>query len=492
MSDATEQAHVWGKYDGPHIDLRDFIQRADDAGELIRIPGVDRALEMGAMAEAVAHKRLEAPAVLFDEIPGFPKGFRVLSGSTNSKTRLAMLLGLPYDGTLLGLVRAYRSRMKTHTPIPPRVLNTGPIFDNVDRDDDVDLGKFPAPKVHEEDGGYYIGTDDLVVMRDPDGGWVNMGTYRVQVHSKNSTGLWISPGKQGRQIRDKYHNAGQPCPVLICCGHDPLLFLAASQEVRYGLSEYDYAAGHRGIPFDVVMSEVYGLPMPANAEIVIEGEMVPGDYQVEGPFGEFTGYYASPQSNQPVVRVKRVYYRNDPILTMATPMRPPTDLSFAKCIVKAGMIWDEVERAGLAGVQGVWCHEAGISRMFNVISIKQAYAGHARQAGVLATACQGGAYLGRFTVVVDHDVDPTDIFDVLWAMCTRCDPATDIDIIRRMWSGPLDPLVPHGSKGNFNSRAVIDATRPFEQINDFPKVTRASPELLAEVKRKFAEYLDAI
>ena len=207
--------------------------------------------------------------------------------------------------------------------------------------------------MHEDDGGRYIGTDDVAIMRDPEEGWINAATYRVQVHSKNTTGLWMSPGKQGRQILDKYSKLNKPCPVVVCCGHDPLLFLAASQEVRYGLSELDYAGGHRGLPFDVVLSELHALPMPARAELVLEGEIMPGDLQTEGPFGEFTGYYASPQSEQPVIRVRRVYYRNDPIMTMATPMRPPTDLSFGKCIVKAGMIWDDVERAGLSGVKGV-------------------------------------------------------------------------------------------------------------------------------------------
>jgi hypothetical protein len=161
--------------------------------------------------------------------------------------------------------------------------------------------------------------------------------------------------------------------------------------------------------------------MPANAEIVLEGEMVESVKAKEGPFGEFTGYYASSPSEQPVVEVKRVYYRNDPILGIASPMRPPSDFS-SKCVMKAGMIWDEVERAGLSGVAGVWVHEFGGARMFNVIAIKQAYPGHARQAGFLAASCQSGSYLGRFVVVVDEDVDPSDLFDVMWAICTRCDP----------------------------------------------------------------------
>jgi UbiD family decarboxylase len=227
--------------------------------------------------------------------------------------------------------------------------------------------------------------------------------------------------------------------------------------------------------------------MPAHAEIVLEGVMHPGETAPEGPFGEFTGYYAGGRSDQPVVRVERIYHRNDPILGLACPMVPPSDFSYSKCVMKAGMIWDEVERAGLGGVRGVWVHEAGCARMFNVISIKQAYAGHAKQAAMLAASCQSGSYLGRFVVVVDEDVDPTNLEEVIWAICTRCDPAQDIDFIRRHWSGPLDPLLPKGT--TWNSRAVIDACRPFEMLAEFPPVVRASSELRDRVAGKFAAQL---
>ena len=140
--------------------------------------------------------------------------------------------------------------------------------------------------------------------------------------------------------------------------------------------------------------------MPAHSEIILEGAMHAGDVRAEGPFGEFTGYYASAVSDEPVVRIERIYYRDDPILTMASPMQPPSDFSFSKCVMKSGMIWDEVERAGLNGVQGVWCHEAGGPRLFNVISIKQAYAGHAKQAGLLTAGCQSGNYLGRYLSLI--------------------------------------------------------------------------------------------
>ncbi|MPZ79245.1 MAG: UbiD family decarboxylase [Actinophytocola sp.] len=482
---------TYHEYDEPHADLRELISRIDKSGELVRVSGVDIDLELGTLVELIAHHGGEGgPAVLFEDVVGAPSGHRLMSGATNSANRLALTLGLPRPGHPMDVVRSYRDRMKTHEPIPPEYVDDGPILENVLRDDEVDVTALGAPTLHELDGGPYIGTDDAVVMADPDDGWVNVGTYRVQVHGPDRVGLWTSPGKQGRQIRDKYFAQGKPCPVLISCGHDPLLFLASGNEIRYGLSEYDYAGGHRGRPFEVVRSELHGLPMPARAELVLEGELYPGDLAPEGPFGEFTGYYAGGRSDQPVVRVRRIYHRTDPIMTVASPIRPPSNFSYSKCVMKAGMIWDEVERAGLAGVTGVWCHEAGAARMFNVIAIRQAYAGHARQAGLLAASCQSGSYLGRFVVVVDDDIDPANTFDVLWAMSTRCDPAEDIEIVRGAWSGPLDPRLPAGV--NRNSRAVVSAVRPFERIAEFPPVAEASPELRARVADKFAAVLDGL
>ena len=476
------------RHDTPYRDLREFLDRIEDLGELKRISGASWDLEMGCLAELIYHNDQESPpAILFDNIPGY-EGFRCVSGLTNSSQRLAVTLGFPLSTRPLDIVQSYRDRMKQHEPIPPRIVprEGAPIFENVLAGDDIDILKFPVPKLHELDGGRYVGTDDLVIMKDPDGGWINIGTYRSMVHDAKSVGLWTSPGKQGRQIRDKYFAMNKPCPVLICVGHDPLLFLASGNEIAYGLSEYDYAGGHRGIPFDVVESEVHGLPMPAFAEIVVEGEIHPGDVQMEGPFGEFTGYYASNPSPQPVVRIQRIYHRNDPILTMASPMQPPSDFSFSKCVTKSGMIWDEIERAGLSGVQGVWCHEAGGARMFNIISLKQAYPGHARQALHLAASCQSASYMGRFVVVVDEDVDPTNTFDVLWAMSTRCDPAVDIEFIKRAWSGPLDPML---NADGTNSRALVDACRPFERLKTFPPVARASDGLRERIAEKFKDQL---
>jgi len=143
-----------------------------------------------------------------------------------------------------------------------------------------------------------------------------------------------------------------------------------------------------------------------------------------------------------------------------------------------------MEKAGVPDVVNVWCHEAGGTRLFTVVSIRQRYAGHARQAGLVASSCRAGAYLGRIVVVVDEDVDVTDLNEVIWAISTRCDPKEDLQILDRCWSGPLDCRIPVGKKG-FNSRVIIDATRPWEWKDKFPAVADLSPQLMEETEKKW-------
>src|SRR3981189_301990 len=258
----TTKPQRYNAYERPHAAVREFVARAEQQGELLRIKGADWDLEIGTLGEIVNHARPEPPALLFEDVPGYPKGMRLLSGATNSSKRLAITLGLPGPNCPPDVVRSYRDAMKSPQPLPPRVVTKGAVLENVDRDDKIDLYKFPVPRLHELDGGRYIGTDDLVIMRDPEENWINAATYRAMVQDKDRVSLWMSPGKHGRQIREKYFRAGNPCPVLISCGHDPLLFLAGGNELKFGLSWFGSAAGHRGAPYDVVLSEGHGLPMP--------------------------------------------------------------------------------------------------------------------------------------------------------------------------------------------------------------------------------------
>jgi 4-hydroxy-3-polyprenylbenzoate decarboxylase len=288
-------------------------------------------------------------------------------------------------------------------------------------------------------------------------------------------------------IREKYFAAGKPCPVAISVGNDPLVWLAAGSEINHGVNELAYAGGYLGRPIEVVESELHGLPIPAADEIVLEGEILPDSLVTEGPFGEFTGYYASGEQQSPAVRIRRVYHRDDPILTVARPGRPPHDYTFGKAVTKSATIWDQVERAGLAGVRGVWSHGAGGARLFNVISIRQLFPGHVRMAGHLVNNCLAGNYMGRWTVVVDDDIDPSNLYEVVWAISTRCDPAGDIEISRNQWSGPLDPMLQAGT--HFNSRGLIDACRPWQRRDAFPPVAEIAPDELAAARKKWGPVL---
>ncbi len=466
-----------------HQDLRSWLQQVEAMGQLKRIEGADWDLEIGAIVEMVSRRSSSRPALLFDNIQDYPQGFRVLAGILNSLSRLTLTTGMERGISGIQFVREWRDRVRQPHTIPPVVVPWGPVLENTMTDNEVDLFKFPSPRWHEKDGGRYIGTGSITITKDPDSEWVNLGTYRVMVHDKNTLGFFVSPGKHGRIHREKYFAIGKPCPVAISFGHDPLLFLIASLQTPPGISEYDIAGGIRGEPIEVVKGEVTGLPLPAYAEIVVEGESLPTESRVEGPFGEGTGYYGSAERPEPIIRVKKVMYRNNPIITGVPPFRPPSDTSFFYRPCTSAIVWENMEKAGIPDVRGVWQHEAG-HWGFTVVSIKQQYPGHARQAGLLACQVQGGAYMGRYVVVVDDDIDPSNINDVLWAMATRSDPARSAQILHRCWSGPLDPIIPRGQKG-FNSRLIIDACKPYEWLDQFPEEVGTSPELQERVLKRF-------
>lgn len=473
-------------------DLRGLIHDWLATGQLKVVEGADSDLEIGGISE-VSGSGTEPPALLFDDIKGYPKGYRVLTNMFQTQRRTAQALGLSDALKGPALVNAIRGCMEKYKPLPPQTVGSGPITENVAEGKDVDVFHFPAPKLHKEDGGKYIGTQDAVITRDPDEGWVNLGTARVQLQDASTVSIYISPGKQTRLIAERYWEKKQACPVAIVCGIEPVLFAAASLGLPWGVSEYDFAGHIRGEPFKVVTGKFSGLPIPADSEIVLEGEMPPPDLDArpEGPFGEWTGYYASGTRPAPVVHVKRVYFRNDPIITVVGDFKIyPLD-SYLSLLFRSAEIWNELDKCGVTDIKGVWQLEAGM-RFLIVISLRQRYGGHARQAAHVALGAREGGYLGRFIIVVDDDIDPSNMADVLWAVATRCDPETSIEIARSCWSSPIDPRIPpeRRSQGDFtNSRAIIDACRPFRWMKDYPKVSAFNAEERLKIAQKWSHIL---
>jgi UbiD family decarboxylase len=297
------------------------------------------------------------------------------------------------------------------------------------------------------------------------------------------------PGKHGAQHISRWFARHGRAPVAVSFGHDPLLLILGGTEVPGGVFELNYAGAILGAPVPVVTGPDTGLPIPAGSEIAAEGWLYPDKLRDEGPFGEWTGYYTGARRPCLAMEITRLYHRDDPILLGAPPGRPPHDYSYMRSVMKSAMIQDEVVATGVPGVRAVWAHEAGGGRLFVVVSVEQRYAGHVRQVGYLTAQCPAAAYMNRYVVVVDDDIDPANLDEVLWAISTRTDPEIDIDVLRRTWGSRADPMLPEGATPH-NSRAVIDACRPWERRESFPVVARGNPDHLRQVYDRWRHVLD--
>jgi UbiD family decarboxylase len=465
-------------------DLREYVEAVDRLGELRVVNGADWDLEIGAITE-VAARASKPKVVLFDNIKGYPSGFRVIVNAVCSPVTTGLAFGL--DPTLRGMdmIRAWKEKLGSYQPLKPVDVSNGPITENVETGARVDMLNFPTPRWHEHDGGRYIGTGCLVILRDPEEEWVNFGTYRVCVYDRDTLGIWISPGKHGRLIREKYWSKGKPCPIAITFGQDPVLAKVGSWYEPWGVSEIEIAGWLRNEPVKVVRGKETGLPIPTTAELAIEGLMMPPEVEsrAEGPFGEWTGYYASGTRSEPVVKVKTVMYRNDPII-----FGSPPGISGKSVPLSAANVWLALEKAGVTDIQGVWEYT---TRYITVIAIKQKYGGHARRAAMALLGSTYG-YHRRFVIIVDEDVDPSNIDDVLWALSTRCDPATAINVITEAWSTPLDPRITPDARAqkNFtNSVAVINACQPYHWKDQYAKTCYFPEEVRSKTYDKWKDVL---
>ena len=287
-------------------DLRGWLDEVDKMGELKQIDGAHWDRELGGISEMLAER--DGPALLFDKIQDYPEGFRVLSNPFLSLKRTASVIGVDTNLSGVEMVDAWRKRLKDIKPLPPVKVPTGPVKENTLTGDDVDLYKFPTPIWHEHDVGRFIGTGCAIVSKDPDEGWSNLGCYRCQIQEKNLITVGLNPGKHGTMMMNKYHSRGESFPLAVICGMEPTLFLAASTPLTgKGESEYDFAGWVKGQPIEVTKGEYTGLPIPAGAEIVLEGEIPPPpkmERRTDGPFGEWRRTYNA--SYHPVMEVKSV------------------------------------------------------------------------------------------------------------------------------------------------------------------------------------------
>jgi 4-hydroxy-3-polyprenylbenzoate decarboxylase len=287
----------------------------------------------------------------------------------------------------------------------------------------------------------------------------------------------IGSGHNGDVLRKLYWERGESCPITISLGQDPSLIVAAGTDLRFGVSEYDYAGWLKGEPVKIIEGPKTGVPMPADGEVVIEAELLPPAEGMsdEGPFGESSGYYGGGVHEAPIVKVLAIHERDHPIVLGLPPIKGRIRTRMGG---RGVQIWKELEDLGVPNVEAV-----NYAWGMTIIAIRQMYPGHPMRAAHGALGGTAG-YHSRIVIVVDEDVNIYDPEELLWAICTRCDPETQIDIARRIWSYRIDPrLEPARRKrGDLTgSTAIIDACRPFHWRDEYPNVTGIAASLRDEV-----------
>ena len=392
-------------------------------------------------------------------------------------------MGEPRESTLVDLMRVWVD--KHENKIPPKWVESAPCKENVMMGDEVDLFKFPVPKFYPLDGGRYFGTAHFVITKDPDTGWVNLGTYRLQLLDKNHLGTQFIKGKHADIMLKKYQALKKPMPVAAVVGCDPLLFLMGAARLSAFESEYDLAGSIRGEGIEVIKAETNDLPVPATAEIVVEGEVDADAFLEEGPFGEYTGYYSGVGTDpRNFIDVKCITHRNNPVFWSTTVGRAVTDTHMTMALTYGATLWQQLVTMKIPGIKAVYCPPEGSGRMIAIISMKQMYPGHADQVLTAAISTEMGAYGLKTVIVVDDDIDPWDIPRVLYALSFRFQPNRS-QVIKRGRSTPLDPSLPLDAR-DITGRLLLDATIPYDW-KEKPLPIELDPEVIKKIKARGSE-----
>ncbi len=438
-------------------DLRQYVARLEREGKLTEVDAaVDWDLEMGGISrKAIDHK---SGALLFNNIRGYP-GQRVMANVLGPgrpiHSLFALAAGLPGDTPVLDLIEWFGK--KSNETIHPIIVDTAPCKENILKGEDIDLFRFPIPRIHGIDGGRFIGTWHVDVIKDPDTGWVNWGMYRHQLHDKNRIGWLAIPAQHGPSIfYQKYEARDNPMPMAICIGPEPLSAIVASSGLPALTNEVDVVGAMQGEPVHLVKCETIDLEVPASAEIVIEGHVAPHERCLEGPFGEFTGYSSGGMAPRPVFHAQCVTFRNNPIFTMSNMGKPWDEFAIISSIVVSALLAEELRKRGLP-FRAVYAPPPSLAP---IVSAKSAYAGFVHSVASAIWSSKAGIYR-PYVILVGEDVDPTNLEEVFWCLTSRLHPHNGVHIVRDAPGQPLLPFVSQSERDhNRAARVAFDATFP--------------------------------
>jgi 2,5-furandicarboxylate decarboxylase 1 len=428
-------------------DLREYVQLLEAHGELLRIKKpVDTHLEVGRILQKIYAE--QGPAVIFEN----PIGSDVPLAGALFSTRKKALLAFETDETrLLDKILAGMKK-----PLAPELSANGQCHENIITDH-IDLSRFPIPFYTPKDGGRYI-TSGIVVSKDPETGVPDIGQYRHQVIGPDRLSFLAQPFHRFGKNLMKAKRLKKPFEAALVIGTDPVLAYACQFQVPDDTNDWFLAGGLRGEPVKLVRCKTVDLEVPASAEVVLEMKIDEAEEFMEGPLGEYTGYY-TPASPKPVARITALTHRDRPLFVGLLAGKPVNETHILKQIPFEASFYESLKKQ-FPSVQKVAIPPCGGVSFYVVVAIKQRYAGEAKQ--VLLSALSSNIR-PKWVVVVDEDINVHDLNDVNWALSFHVRPREDMVVVDRMPAGPLDPSVDEseGLLSRLSSAVGIDATRPF-------------------------------
>lgn len=425
--------------------LREYIDALKALGEVQEIDAeVDWHLEMGAI---IRHSyELRVPAPLFNRIKGIEAGFRVLGAPAGisrqpdmALCRIALSLGFPPQATAQELVTAL-AKAHDQTPLPPRRVADGPCKENKLLGKDVDLLRLPAPLIHDGDGGRYLNTWGTIIVQTPDRQWTNWSITRMMVTGKYTlTGL-VLPQQHIGMIYARWQALQQPMPFALALGTEPVIPFVSGMPLDDFVNEADFIGGYLGEPLEVVACETVDLQVPATSEIVLEGAVSIEERALEGPMGEYSGYLnRGGGSSQPVFQVSAMTFRHQPILPVVAAGEPiEENHSCWGLAISAQVLW-ELRKQGLP-VSMCFCPFQSAGHWL-VVTLSKDWRQRSPPAGLINDVAavlfrsRAGGMIPKF-ILLDDDIDPTNLDEVVWALATRCHPVRGVTLF------PGEPVLP--------------------------------------------------
>lgn len=468
-------------------DNRQYIEALEKTGDVLRInEEVDWDLEVGAVSRL--SRELAGPAPFFTNIKDYP-GMGMFGVPFCHHRRLAIALNLPPESHPRTVQHEYERR-SSH-PLKPIQVSTGPCKENKLFGKDVDLCRFPVPILHEGDGGRYIGSWHIIIVKDPDSDWTNWGMYRVMLQNRKHVSIHLHAGNDGGRIfQRKYAARGKPMPVAIAIGIDPYSALVGSTRFEAGISEVEYAGSLMGKPVQLVKCEANDLLVPATSEVVLEGIVYPDILAPEGPFGEYTGYRTNWEYKE-ICRIEAITFRHNPIISFGNPGVPgkgaqENPVSAWEILIKRAL----QERA--IPVTDVYIPPETVGYLI-IIGVKRTRQGN------IATKVRNvirsqGARCDKI-IVVEEDVDVFDLASVLHAFATRCHPGRSVHVDQHDTASSLTPyLTVQERRYQMGGSMVMDCTWPIDWSaeSDIPPVITFEQNYAAsirdKVKQKWQKY----